>query len=57
MKRVALGAVNRITLIGREVAQAQQKKIVDRLEENNIIFIKNSKKNAENKSSRQNTDN
>lgn len=44
-------------MIGREVAQAQQKKIVDRLEENNIIFIKNSKKNAENKSSRQNTDN
>lgn len=44
-------------MIGREVAQAQQKKIVDRLEENNIIFIKSSKKNAENKSSRQNTDN
>lgn len=34
------GAVNRITLIGREVAQAQQNKIVDRLEENNIILLR-----------------
>ena len=57
LKGLQCGAVNRITLIGREVAQAQQNKIVDRLEQNNIIFIKNSKKNAENKSSRQNTDN
>lgn len=35
-----MGAVNRITLIGREVAQAQQNKIVVRLEENNIILLR-----------------